>query len=344
MFSLASADNNGSQQKRDRIMGIHKQTTLERTRLSVVFALVFLMNSIPVLSQHRWTLMDASFPGLPGSIHVYRSDASLSGRPCIAWYVVADIRDRSLNFDTDTTLGRRLTPSGFYQKNRAPLIVVNGTFFSFATNQNLNMMVKDGKIVAHNITSIQGKGRDSLRYFKVSRSAIGIDRKRQADVAWILTDTARSYPTAFQLSPVTRADELSKIPATDSLWYKGKKWQVTTAIGGGPTLVHDGRIRITNNEERMFAGKAREDLHPRTAMGYTHDNKLIIMAVEGRRPGIAEGASLTELATLFTELKAKEALNLDGGGSSCLLVMGRETIKPSDKEGQRPVPGVFIIR
>jgi exopolysaccharide biosynthesis protein len=47
---------------------------------------------------------------------------------------------------------------------------------------------------------------------------------------------------------------------------------------------------------------------------------------------------------LFTELRAKEALNLDGGGSSCLLVMGRETIKPSDKEGQRPVPGVFIIR
>jgi len=39
-----------------------------------------------------------------------------------------------------------------------------------------------------------------------------------------------------------------------------------------------------------------------------------------------------------------EALNLDGGGSSCLLINGKETIKPSDKEGQRPVPAVFMIR
>ncbi|MFN9783889.1 MAG: phosphodiester glycosidase family protein, partial [Sphingobacteriales bacterium] len=38
-----------------------------------------------------------------------------------------------------------------------------------------------------------------------------------------------------------------------------------------------------------------------------------------------------------------EALNLDGGGSSCLLVNGRETIKPSDKTGQRPVPAVLLI-
>jgi exopolysaccharide biosynthesis protein len=314
-------------------------------RRNAIFLLVIsLLNGHVGYTQHRWSLMDSLFPGLPGSIHVYRSDASLSGRPSIAWYVEADLKDRSLSFDTDTTVGRRLTPSGFYQKNKNPLVVVNGTFFSFATNQNLNMMVKNGRIVAHNITSIRGKGRDSLLFYKVSRSAIGIDRERMADVAWILTDTARSYPLAFQQTPITRTDGLPTISPTDSLWLKGEKWKVRTAIGGGPALVHDGKVRITNNEERMFYGKAREDLHPRTAMGYTHDNKLIIMVVEGRRTGVAEGASLSELAVLFTELRAKEALNLDGGGSSCLLVMGRETIKPSDKEGQRPVPGVFIIR
>jgi exopolysaccharide biosynthesis protein len=38
-----------------------------------------------------------------------------------------------------------------------------------------------------------------------------------------------------------------------------------------------------------------------------------------------------------------EALNLDGGGSSCLLINGKETIKPCDKEGQRPVPAVFLV-
>lgn len=109
-------------------------------------------------------------------------------------------------------------------------------------------------------------------------------------------------------------------------------------------MIHQGVLRITNEEERMFMGKAREDLHPRTAMGYTRDGRLLMVAVEGRRAGKAEGASLTDLARILLDLGAVEALNLDGGGSSCLLVMGRETIRPSDKEGQRAVPGVFLIK
>jgi exopolysaccharide biosynthesis protein len=39
-----------------------------------------------------------------------------------------------------------------------------------------------------------------------------------------------------------------------------------------------------------------------------------------------------------------EALNLDGGGSSCLLVNGKETIRPSDSGGERPLPTVFLIK
>jgi exopolysaccharide biosynthesis protein len=79
-------------------------------------------------------------------------------------------------------------------------------------------------------------------------------------------------------------------------------------------------------------------------MGYTTDGRLIILVIEGRFPGIAEGATLEQEAKLLLSLGCYEALNLDGGGSSCMLVNGKETIKPSDKEGQRPVPGVFMIR
>ena len=295
-------------------------------------------------AQHQWTNADDLFPGLPATVHVYKSEAPISGRPSIAWYVEADISDPNLRFDTDTTMGRRLTPAQFHSKNNAPLVVVNGTFFSVATNQNLNAIVKDGELVAHNVISIQGKGKDSTRYFNVSRSDIGIDRHRKADVAWLLTDSLTGKVRARQDRPISRKDNFPGIAKKDTLWRHSSPWKMRTAIGGGPVLVHDGRVRITNDEERMFMGKAREDLHPRTAMAYTQDGKLIIMAVEGRRPKVAEGVSLTDLAHLLVELKAQEALNLDGGGSSCLLVMGRETIKPSDKEGQRPVPGVFMIR
>ena len=116
-----------------------------------------------------------------------------------------------------------------------------------------------------------------------------------------------------------------------------------TAIGGGPMLVQQGKAFITNDEEAMFGGKAINDRHPRTAIGYTKDNKLIILVVEGRNKGIAEGASLVHLADILISLGCVEALNLDGGGSSCLLVNGKETITPSDKTGQRPVPAVLMI-
>ena len=72
--------------------------------------------------------------------------------------------------------------------------------------------------------------------------------------------------------------------------------------------------------------------------------RIIVLAVQGRTPGKAAGVTLSQEAKILLDLGCYEALNLDGGGSSCLLVNGKETIHPSDKEGERPVPSVFIIK
>jgi hypothetical protein len=298
-------------------------------------------------AQLSWTNRDADFPGLPEGIHVYRTETPIDGRPNIAWYVEARLKDRSLRFDTDSTLGRRLTPSQFQARNPDAAVVVNGTFFSFSDHRNLNVLIRRGRLVGYNIMSLPGKGRDTLTYHHVTRSAIGVDRKRRADVAWLYTDSTRRHALAYEDGPVQWRDSLATahadaMPADVSASVQ-KTWRKRTAIGGGPVLVHDGKLRITNNEERMFMGKAREDLHPRTAMGYTADGRLLILAVEGRHKGVAEGVSLSDMAGIFLGLGAVEALNLDGGGSSCLLVMGKNTIHPSDKEGQRAVPGVFLV-
>jgi exopolysaccharide biosynthesis protein len=66
--------------------------------------------------------------------------------------------------------------------------------------------------------------------------------------------------------------------------------------------------------------------------------------VAGRQPGKAEGATLKQTAMLLLTAGCVEGLNLDGGGSTCLLVNGKETIQPSDREGQRAIPGIFYIR
>ncbi|HYM94245.1 MAG TPA: phosphodiester glycosidase family protein, partial [Chitinophagaceae bacterium] len=73
------------------------------------------------------------------------------------------------------------------------------------------------------------------------------------------------------------------------------------------------------------------------------DGRLIILAVQGRSES-SGGATLPEEAKILKDIGCWEALNLDGGGSSCMLVNGKETIKPSDESGQRRVPSVFIIR
>jgi exopolysaccharide biosynthesis protein len=143
---------------------------------------------------------------------------------------------------------------------------------------------------------------------------------------------------------LTRATYSGFIGDTSYSKSKSKltRWKMSTAVGGGPVLVQNNAIRISNNEERKFGGNAINDRHPRTAMGYTKDNILIILVVQGRFPGAAEGASLIHEASILKDLGCVEALNLDGGGSSCLLINGKETIAPSDKI-QRAIPAVFII-
>src|SRR6187399_1201914 len=127
---------------------------------------------LPVFSyaQLKWTNVDSLYQPLPSSVHVYFTNEPIDTAPFRAFYLIADLKDKKLNFTADTTLGRRFTPTQFYQKNKQPLVVVNCTFFSFATNQNLNVVIKDGKMVGYNIHTIAGRGKDTLT--TVTRPAV----------------------------------------------------------------------------------------------------------------------------------------------------------------------------
>lgn len=308
-------------------------------------AVILLLPACYSLAQLHWTRVDSAYGPLPSSLHVYRSADSLDGFPSIAYYVSARLKDRRLQFTTATGQGKRFTPDQYYQIEQLPWLVVNGGYFSFPTNQLLNLVVKDGKMLAYNVTSLRGTGVDSQLYYYPTRGAIGIDRKRRADVAWTFTDSTRRWPYAFEEMPVI-AKGADTIPSIFDLGdIEWKWWKMRTAIGGGPVLLHDGKIHITDREEQLFPDSRRDGEHaPRTAMGYTRDGRLIVLVIQGRTPGLAAGATLQQEAQILFNLGCYEALNLDGGGSSCLLVNGKETIRPSDRAGQRPVPAVFLIK
>ena len=68
-----------------------------------------------------------------------------------------------------------------------------------------------------------------------------------------------------------------------------------------------------------------EILHPRTAIGYSHNGRyLYLVVVDGRQTLYSEGMTLMELAELMIDLGADYAMNLDGGGSSTMVVEGRD--------------------
>jgi exopolysaccharide biosynthesis protein len=313
----------------------------------IVLLFIFSLSIIISHAQLNWKLIDSFQTKLPSGLQLFYTNDSIDGKPNIAYYLEADLKNPNLIFDVDTTFNRRLTPQEFYKKNNEPLVVVNGTFFSFKTNQNLNTVIKNGVPLSYNVSSTKGKGKDSTAQLKMYRSALGISANRKADVAWIQSDTllhlgASQHP----ILPINEnAIVKNKVKRSKrKLNRKFKLWNVETAIGGGPVLIQDGKINISNNEELLFAGKALYDKHPRTAMGYTVNGKLIILVIQGRFPAKAEGADLVQEATILQQLGCVEALNLYGGGSSCMLVNGKETIAPSDKTLQRAVPAVFIIR
>ena len=318
------------------------------------FKLLILLFPTITAAQIKWKNVDSLFQPLPPSVHVYYTEDSLDGKPNKAYYVEADLKDKRLEFTTDTTKGRRFTPSQFFERNNKPLLVVNCTFFEFVHNSNLNLVMRKGKPIAYNKTFIPLKGKDTFTYAHTYPSAMGITKRGNADVAWTFTDSTKKV-YASQLAFPAVIDSFNhfalKTARQKSMLNLSKKyitlskWKMQTAVGGGPVLLQQGDINITNNEERRFGGKAINDRHPRTAMGYTKDNKLIILVIQGRFLTIAEGATLTQEAQILKDLGCWEALNLDGGGSSCLLVNGKQTITPSDKQGeQRPVPAVFMIK
>ncbi len=112
-------------------------------------------------------------------------------------------------------------------------------------------------------------------------------------------------------------------------------------IGGGPRLVKDGKVHITAELER-FQPDVALSRAPRTALGITADRKLLLVTVNGRKPGISIGVTLEELALIMIELGAIDAMNLDGGGSTTMVIRNQVLNLPSDGV-ERPVSNGLVI-
>lgn len=117
--------------------------------------------------------------------------------------------------------------------------------------------------------------------------------------------------------------------------------QIDSAIGGSHRLLRNGTVTVAAN---AAGGKP----NPRTVAGVKADGTLLLVTIDGREVGVSAGATLAEAARYLATLGAVDAVNLDGGGSTTMIVDGELRNRPrggaKDDVTERPVSngiGIF---
>jgi hypothetical protein len=111
------------------------------------------------------------------------------------------------------------------------------------------------------------------------------------------------------------------------------------AMGGGPTLVRDGRV--VRQSRQGFSSGHTHVRHPRTAVGQLANGRLLLVVADGRSSQ-SVGLTTRALATIMANRGAMTAISLDGGGSSTIAFEGRVLNVPSDGRPRRVATGLFL--
>ena len=155
------------------------------------------------------------------------------------------------------------------------------------------------------------------------------------DGRWVLSGGTGYLDKLENLKPGKYLDINVKI-RPDSL-------KIHNAVSGGPRILRAGIISVEREKEGQRPGFDTE-LHPRSAIGYSRDKRFLVLAVvDGRRSGYSKGIDLYDLAGLMKEFGCFEALNLDGGGSSTLVIRNQVINRPSDPTGPRLLANALLI-
>ena len=124
----------------------------------------------------------------------------------------------------------------------------------------------------------------------------------------------------------------------------------TAVVNGGPRLLRAGRTDITAvaegfdwPEDPGFLYRFGLRRNSRTLAGITPGGRVLLVTVEGRQPGYSAGVSFAESAAIMRALGARDAVNLDGGGSTGLTLGAELLTRPSDATGERPIGDALLI-
>lgn len=196
----------------------------------------------------------------------------------------------------------------------------------------------------------------------------GLDTKTQADgLEWVLqgrplrvTAIRKNGPTVIPKDGFVVSAGGAVPPALDALELRDRvdidfsygatmgsrvsDWRrADDIVGGAGLLLWRGAEVRDWTVERLDVKGFVEARHPRTVIGRDREGDVWLVVVDGRQPDHSVGMSLPELIAFCRRVGMVDALNLDGGGSSTMVVKGAVVNRPSDAVGPRPVSDSIVV-
>jgi hypothetical protein len=281
-----------------------------------------------------WTELSSTY-NLPSGVKLFKGTRSFPSLNC--WYLDIDLSKTNLGVKAYLNPVGKEPLTSFSQRYNT-IASINGGFFDLTTGTSYSAVVQPDLLLAKNISTVV---RDSNKTYYLTRAFFGIKDTREMSMDWIYHYGNRPIDIYKYTNPIPNQQGNPAPAPTPS---NGKPYyELITGIGGGPMLVKNSQQRITYYEEVFWgSGVGLTNRDPRTAVGFTSFNHVIMFAADGRQPGISEGLSLTELSQILIELGCVEAMNLDGGGSTTMAVRNTLINNPSDGS-QRSIPSMLAV-
>ncbi|MDN5290673.1 MAG: hypothetical protein PWQ06_912 [Anaerophaga sp.] len=294
----------------------------------------------PDPSAHGWEKKN-DFERLPAYLSVYKYTRKVEEKNVQAYIAIADMNNKEARFSVLGEAQGTQTPSHFFNNSNKPVVLLNGGYFW--DGHSLGLIVRDGKTVnpAEAIVWRNYNGKSTAYYPTRGIFGLGYDGKFYAHWAYQLDGKLFVYPSP---APNKAGEKPQDIPS-DKFPQGAQQWTPKDAIGAGPVLIKNGEYKNTWENELFdsASGIGPTINNPRSAIGYAPSGHLIFFVCEGRnKTPDTPGLTLKNVADLLLDLGCTEALNLDGGGSSCMLINGKETIIPSDGK-QRSITSMVAL-
>ena len=279
----------------------------------------------PALPELTWTRV-SNPAGVPAGVEVYATETPLNGRPFKAWYAVADCTgDIEMRVVPQTSLTTIDKISASYKGDC--YVLINGGYFAWDSGWS-SPYVSDG------VRTGDGYGSSRVsdaNWTLTTPAVVGVDKEGHAAAYWWSARPSKAYyytlpqptvPDQAKYWYESNDTQLSSFPGPD------QKWEPYNAISAGPMVLYDGKVVVDHSHNGEWYTTNYEllasDIFPgyspdRTAIGILEDGRIVLFVCDGRVDE-SDGASLPELGLVMKSIGCVAAQNLDGGGSTGMML------------------------